>query len=192
MVHRSTNKTNGVKPWILVLGIVAVVGLDLAFTSLIKESASNLAVYTPSKGASDINTLPPTAGDDSVEPAVTNDEMIAGPPVSRRPSGAKNLNVPDRPRNFVKSAPPAEIEMRKVRVTTASLTRQQSSAEPSKTNRAASYPYAGSTYFVKVSDGLEARAINVPRDKKDSFASKALPLVKKPWQWMKALASKFK
>jgi hypothetical protein len=191
VVHQPPKRANKVKPWILILGIVAVIGLDLAFTSLINiENFHTVALDTIGINSTHVDPLPLIV-DNSVESTLPDDKVSEAPPVVRRRINIKASNAADPRRNIVGPVSTSGTERLLPRVVAASQPRQQAPATPG-TDRAISYPYMGSTYFVKVSRGLDTRTMSVTKDKKNSFASKALPVIKKPWQWMKALASKFR
>ena len=194
MVHHSPKSANKIKTWLLIVGIVAVVGLDLAFTTLIDiEKAPDVAIGVVSKKVNSM-TLPSPTIDDSLEPASAgNDDTNKDRPTEPHRTNLNPSNVKAPPQDIiVKPASRSETDRKQVEAPAVLQSQPQKYPRPSSVNRSVKYQYANGSYFVRITDGLDVRSMDRTKDKKKSFVSKALPVIKKPWQWMKALVSKLK
>jgi len=205
VIHHSSKRVNRVKPWVLILGIVVVIGLDLGFTTLIgNQLAPSVATdSTIAKRMNGVNNKLQPAVSDSVEPAISDDDINDVP--SRSPSTSRRMSAPTtsttstRQQYMAKSLAPVEAAMFTPRVILIPRSQPLTLSTQTSTDRPANYPSAGGAYFVKVSEGpetraVEARIMSVARERKkdSSLISKALSVIKKPWQGIKAVASKFR
>ena len=192
MRPRFSSRSNKTKTWFLMLGIAAVVGLDLGFTLLVgSESAPNVTLDSPitrSKvvQSSDISPEP-------AQPETSQDVSVSKPPAEQV--------IESRPRLNSSRPDAAPIVQRQV-IVAADRKRDRPPSQPGenlfapKTVRpqyaARSSPLTFGPYAVTTSDNIRFATADVKRSKNNSLASRLSPVVKKPWQWMKSLVSKLR
>lgn len=190
VVPRLSSRSNKTKTWVLMLGIVAVIGLDLGFTLLIgSENSPPLAVDTTVRDLRADRTRQVLT---EPQAASTDGDTIAESPI--RPAAPHSVKT-----GVLRSGnrPPAarEIDVTVARTRSRPApTFPQTRFEPTiiKTRYAATPPPAFGPYVVTTTDNISYRSAEVRREKKRSFVSKVSPVVKKPWQWMRSLVSKLR
>ena len=192
MRPRFSSRSNKTKTWFLMLGIAAVVGLDLGFTLLVgSESVPNVALDSPiirSKVAQSPDISPEPA-----QPETSLDVSVSKPPAEQV--------IESRPRLNSSRPDAAPIVQRQV-IVAADRKRDRPPSKPGenlfapKTVRpqyaARSSPLTFGPYAVTTSDNIRFATADVRRSKNNSLASRLSPVVKKPWQWMKSLVSKLR
>jgi hypothetical protein len=190
VAHRLSSKANKTKTWVLMLGIAAVIGLDLAFTSLMNnEAVPDIAVDTVSRNESIPNQLPETG--DVPEPAVSNSETAEVSPSTPHHTSSGTLRLQ---RSATRPTRPVEIALVRPRVFLSSrpVARRSSAQLPQPVERPAAYPFTSGPYVVTVTDNVSERVGSDVKDRKNSFISRLTPVVKKPWQWMRSIVSKLR
>jgi len=174
------------------LGIAAVIGLDLGFTLIVgSESAANVALDSPII-RSKVAQLPDISPEPA-QPETSQDVSVSKPPAEQV--------IESRPRLNSSRPDAAPIVQRQV-IVAADRKRDRPPSKPGenlfapKTVRpqyaARSSPLTFVSNAATTSDNIRFATADVKRSKNNSLASRLSPVVKKPWQWMKSLVSKLR
>ena len=177
MVKPPPNITNKFQTWYLLLGIAVIAGLNLAMTSLLTKQS--------------LSEMTPEPGIENVEPVYSGEPTIAAfdePTVVQATYNAKPLKRQrvikraDEARYLARVLPPSErviphskplFQPRIIRIPP---------PEPPVT-----FSTPQRAYVAKVEYKQQPMLARIVSRDHDSFVAK---LVKKPWQFMKAVASK--
>jgi hypothetical protein len=184
-VH-STNRINKFQTWFLVIAIAIVVGLNLAMTSyLTTQSLSEkpIEVALDQLAPAEIEDFADTSNVESTMEDIAEDRYSIAPVAVRQPAPRPE------PRFVARALPPAE---RIVTVNTAELFKPRiiriPKSEPIVLKSAPVAPQAQPVYLTKIDDRSPAMTARVVTRKRDTLIVR---IVKKPWQLIKAVASKF-
>jgi hypothetical protein len=177
-VH-STNNVNKIQTWLLVSAIAVVIGLNLAMTSyLTTQSLSEkpIEVALDRLAPAEIEDFTDTSSVESTLSDIAEDRYSTAPVAVRRPA------PPAAPRFVARALPPAErfiapskplFEPRIIRIPKPAP--PVTFSEPSR------------NYIANIEYKQQPMSARVVSRKHDSFLAK---MIKKPWHFIKAVASK--
>jgi hypothetical protein len=186
VVVHSQNWLNRIKPTFLVVGIVCIAVFDLAFTKIVSlPAASDIAARVPTVFTDEIL---PIESRDTASDVVRGD---TGKPVVR----LNKISMPGRHRAasitslVIARSKPIEAPARPL---FASRRIVIDTASAGKGPRAEAR-YSSAKYTVTTIDHLaQPRVEKAKANKRNFLIAKALPVIKKPWQWMKMFAANLK
>ena len=175
MVKPPPKIANKFQTWYLLLGIALIAVLNLAMTSLLTKQS--LAEMTPEPGM------------ENVEPVFSGAPMIAAldePTAVYNPPSLKHQRVikqPDESRYLARVLPPSERFVPPSKPLFQALIIRIPPPEPPVT-----FSTPQRAYVAKVEYKQQPMSARIVARKHDSLLAR---IVKKPWQLMKAVASKF-
>ena len=187
MVPRLSSKSRETKTWILLLGIAAVIGLDLGFTILIgNENTPNLATdtFVRSPKLDEVSHVLPDQGQTE---AGADDNVAEMPKRTIR----KLLKKANTLRSGESTAARRQIAAVHRQALPRVLAMPQQ-FEPTIIRVKRSPQPVFVRYVVPTSENISLATAEVRRPRTNNLVSKLSPLVKKPWQWMRSIVSKFR
>jgi hypothetical protein len=185
VVEHILNRANKLKPTLIVGGIVCIAVFDLALTRLVSLPAVH-----------DLMARIPAVRTDGPAPLSLTDmtadsSLTAAAAPSLQP---KRAAVRRPPQAVPHPVVIARVVPKPVRARLQQTARRiEISPAIARTARPTNVGYLPARYTVTTTDNLAGpRVVAVERRRKNSLFAKAMPVIKKPWEWMKYVAAKLK